>query len=857
MFKITQLKKTTLRQVSLRLALAAVALLMPMVSWGQQSLPYSYGFEDNDLSTDGWTSTVTNSSSGIRSEAAKTGSYGFRFQYSENGTCLVSPLLNGTSNGVVVSFYYKEYSSSYGDEQFYVGYTTDESNTDPTTYTYGEIVTASTSWQLYEATFPANTKRIAVKYVYNDAYYLYLDDFTFITPPSCPKPTELTCTAATGTPATATFSWTINGTETDWVLEYSTASDFTGATPINITSTDLNTDGSYTITTGLTAEQTYFARIKADCGGGDESEWSNTIDFKPTNVQNIPIGSGNSTTNYFPSHTNWKYSYTQQIYTASEIGQAGTIKSISFKGDKAGTRSWVIYLVNTTKESFSSTNDFISIADATQVFNDNVTLVANDWTTIELDGDGFDYQGENLAIIVDDNSGNYDMGSTNWASFSTASTNQALFFYQDSGNPANIDPTSPNASNKNVSTDKSQIKLGILPSNTPKPRNLHSDNVTSIAATMIWEEPNITPDSYEYQYKESTTSDWPTSWTTNGTNLSVTLSLSASTTYDFRVRATYSEGESDPVEIQFTTLDNCAYPTNLIATTTPGQGTKATLTWTKGYDETAWVLQYGTDPDFGAGTYTEQTNGFTEGEGNTVTANLTGLTAESHYFARVKAVCSATSSSSWSTVAEFNPTNYVNYTYNDGATSSTSYHPFYGSYSNNATNQSQLVIPAAQLSSDIIGGTIRSITYYTTSTATTDWGGVVFDVYMAEVENSTFSTATFVDWDNLTNVYTGTVSLSNGMMTIAFDQNYTYSGGNLLIGFKTNTPGTTTQSISWTASYLSGANNIAYQYSTYSANRSSYFPQITFNYLPTAYPRVAEVNEGTITETSCDGPTCQ
>ncbi len=662
---------------------------------------------------------------------------------------------------------------------------------------------------------------------------------------SCPKPSGLTCTATSGTPATATFSWTNGGTETDWVLEYSIASDFTGATSINISSSDLNTDGSYTITSGLAAETEYYAHIKADCGGSDESDWSNTSTFKPSNVQNIPIGSGENTTNYFPTHPNWKYSYTQQIYTATEIGQVGTIKSISFKGNKAGTRSLVIYMANTTKETFSSSTDVIPIADATQVFSGSVTFTANEWKTIELADDGFNYDGDNLAIIVDDNSGNYTMSTTSWAAFN-ASSDQALYYYQDS--PGDINPSSPSATYNNLSQLKNQIKLGILLSTTPKPKNLTVSAVTATTATVTWVEPNITPNSYEYQYKESSVTDWPVAWTTNSTNLSVTLNpLGASTTYDFRVRAVYSEGESDPVEIQFTTLDNCAFPTNLVASTTPGQGTKATFTWVKGYDETQWVLQYGTDENFGAGTYSEKTTGFTV-EGTTVTYNATGLTPETHYYARVKANCDGPTSE-WSNVADFTPTNYVDFTYNETASSTNSYVPFYY-YTTYATNQSQFIIPATALG-DIAGGQIRSITYYTSSTATLDFDGAEFDVYMAEVEQASFSSATFVDWTTLgTPVYSGTVSLANSKMTITFDDNFSYSGGNLLIGFKNTRTGSNSTSFYWTAVYNSSSYTQVYQYGSNSASRSYYQPKVTFNYQPTPYVKIAAINEGTITTTS-------
>ena len=147
----------------------------------QQALPYSYGFEDNDLTVDGWElQGATNANTGITEGSKRNGSYGFQFNYSETGAYLVSPLLDSGEAEVAVTFYYKEGSSQWGDEQFQVGYTTDGTVTDATQFTfYDDVVTASMDWQNYTNQFPAGTKRIAIKYIYNDAYRFYLDDFSF------------------------------------------------------------------------------------------------------------------------------------------------------------------------------------------------------------------------------------------------------------------------------------------------------------------------------------------------------------------------------------------------------------------------------------------------------------------------------------------------------------------------------------------------------------------------------------------------------------------------------------------------------------------------------------------------------
>ena len=51
----------------------------------------------------------------------------------------------------------------------------------------------------------------------------------------------------------------------------------------------------------------------------------------PMKAQNqVTIGSGTTTNNYLPTYELYNYSLSQQIYTASEIGQAGMITEIAF-----------------------------------------------------------------------------------------------------------------------------------------------------------------------------------------------------------------------------------------------------------------------------------------------------------------------------------------------------------------------------------------------------------------------------------------------------------------------------------------------------------------------------------------------
>ena len=155
----------------------------------QKSLPYSYGFEDYDLETDGWTTyfgtslSKNNNECKIVGDAKKTGSYGFRFSSfntaGANAQYLISPELNA-SNGVDVSFAWKVSHGQYS-ESFKVGYST--TNTDVSSFTWDEGTTSnSTSWKNYENSFPAGTKYVAIYYYSNYCGRLYVDDFSFTAP---------------------------------------------------------------------------------------------------------------------------------------------------------------------------------------------------------------------------------------------------------------------------------------------------------------------------------------------------------------------------------------------------------------------------------------------------------------------------------------------------------------------------------------------------------------------------------------------------------------------------------------------------------------------------------------------------
>ena len=500
----------------------------------------------------------------------------------------------------------------------------------------------------------------------------------FGTPVACPAPTDLSATLTPGNGTIATLGWTGNGTATDWVVEYGTAADFTGAVSETVTGTpsiDL---------TGLTAETTYYARVKAVCGGIDgESEWSDVISIEPT--EKIVIGSGETTSNNLPTYNYYKYGLSQQIYTASEIGAIGYVNSVDFyNAGEEKTRTLDIYMVPTNKTSFDSSSDWISVSDDDIVYSGSVTFVANAWTTIVFDPHVYCDGTTNIALIVDDNTGEYT-SSPHMACKTFSATSQAIYYYNDSNNQ---DPTAPTATGTIIDV-KNQVRLFVvpgIPAACHRPKNLNVTSVGAREATIGWTAGDNEP-NWNLSYKADDDPDWTE--VANVTNPVTIDGLVPEKDYQVRVQANCEGGTGVSAwskVASFTTLPACPAPTNISAEVT---FTTATITWTEGLSETNWNLRYKAN---GAADWTIVNN-------VTYPYTITGLTADTHYELQLQSKCSAMSLSEWTasysfftgycqpepTTIDNNAITRVIFGTGDNVVNNTTrplFPPYYGNYSN-------------------------------------------------------------------------------------------------------------------------------------------------------------------------------
>ena len=508
----------------------------------QQALPYEYGFEDNDLSTDGWVlQGATSNYTGITTNAKQTGNYGFRFAYSEENAYLLSPILSGGDTGLEISFYYKEADNSWGDEQFQVGYTTDESVTDASEFTYGDVVTASLTWQEYTTILPAGTKRIAIKYIFNDSYYLYLDDFSFAAgvAPTCAQPTGVTVSDITI--ESAVVSWTSDADA--WNVRYR----ISGTDDWTIESCDKGTD--YPID-NLSANTTYEVQVQTDCGGGDTSDWSNAVSFT-TDCENPIVVNYTLNDSYGDG---WNGNAIRVFDENNEVIGSLTITSGSsltgtlkicgnyakfewVKGSYPGETSWVFTDAN-GDELFSGTG--------------NSSMATGD-VLYEIDNSSC-VKPTGLALVGEPT---YNSAQLTWTPGDEGQDTWQICINDDETNLISVGPTPSytfectEATTYNIkvrafcSADDQSVWSDVLsfttPEQFPTPTELDFTGVTNSTIDLKWTE-NGTATAWVVAYKAEDDADFTEVETTE--NPFTLTGLADGTLYNIKVRAKYADAQS-------------------------------------------------------------------------------------------------------------------------------------------------------------------------------------------------------------------------------------------------------------------------------------------------------------------------
>ncbi len=240
--------------------------------------------QDFESGLGGWTEQIVgtrDSEVGINSSAKHGGNNGYRFStWNTQGNqtyYLISPEIT-TTNSVDLDFWY-QLSSTSGNDELYVGYST--TNSDVSSFTWTNL-TRSTSWEHYESAGFATSdiKYLAFKYTGNYGYRYYVDDITLSDCDlgDCLPPTLATEISQSGDFATATLTFTPSGEATDLYYKYGVSGfDVASATEHAVSANSAELEN-------LSGSTTYDIYVYAKCSGtaGRMVRYQVTIPFIPT-----------------------------------------------------------------------------------------------------------------------------------------------------------------------------------------------------------------------------------------------------------------------------------------------------------------------------------------------------------------------------------------------------------------------------------------------------------------------------------------------------------------------------------------------------------------------------------------------
>ena len=333
----------------------------------------------------------------------------------------------------------------------------------------------------------------------------------------------------------ATISW--NAHTTGDLSEYHIiVRDLAAQTETEYTTTDL----SYVIM-GLTETTPYQVGVYTFCldGYGSDTAFVNfmTPCYSPVNVT---VGTGTSTTSYFPTYSCYNYSYTQQIYPASALGNDPMdFSSIFFQCSSTTsnpTRTIDIY-ASQVPASMNLGSGWIlpSTVPFQLVFSGTVNFSANGtdhWFEIPLDT-LLAYNGtDNILLSILDHTGTYSCSNYFYYHNDGTTTNMSRYAYRDG---STYDITGPDASGT-MSSNIANIRFGFCDESTCiRPNTVTASNVTENSADIAWVTVG-SESSWEVEYKAAADTEWTSAGTVSSAEAYLT-GLNGNTQYSVRVRA--------------------------------------------------------------------------------------------------------------------------------------------------------------------------------------------------------------------------------------------------------------------------------------------------------------------------------
>lgn len=380
-----------------------------------QQLPYSYGFENDGGAGRCWHG-YSNSDYGTPYSTwgnAHSGSAAYRLTSDATTySYVVLPLFEASSDTLMISLYAS--ATSRNNAAVLVFGVMDDPNDISTFAPVDTLVTSSTEMEFFEIPFDnydGTGRNLAILCDSGAVHNATIDDILVEYMPRCSRVRDLEVPVVTAGAALTRWANGRIGTYQGGEVQYRDASSDSW--------TSVSTTSMETLLTNLYHNMEYELRVAAVCENNEMSDFvyvnivtamtsCNQIDSSSMRTDTI---SGFSSSNHFelPVH-NWDdYSFTEQLFTASELDTAGAISSIEFfyAADTlpmTAKDSCRIYLGVTTMNNISG-RSFVDPNDMTLVYEGSLNCIYG-WNTFDFNRGSFNYDGrKNLVIAVVDNSG--------------------------------------------------------------------------------------------------------------------------------------------------------------------------------------------------------------------------------------------------------------------------------------------------------------------------------------------------------------------------------------------------------------------------------------------------------------------
>lgn len=224
---------------------------------------YNEDFESGEMEC--WTVETTGAATWAVMNGAGSNVVAFQNASADDEARLVSPTFDlSDSNSATLSFTYAMMALYPPYDELTVSYRTSPTDDwhelgsyslSDWTNTYDEMFTLSELSATFQVSFLGHC---------NGGYYIFIDDIEIASAGGCARPVNLQATEITA--FSALLGWSTTGNEESWTIELNGENLIVNTQPY--------------LLDNLSSGRDYTFRVKANCGGGMESEWSQPNSFR-------------------------------------------------------------------------------------------------------------------------------------------------------------------------------------------------------------------------------------------------------------------------------------------------------------------------------------------------------------------------------------------------------------------------------------------------------------------------------------------------------------------------------------------------------------------------------------------------